>query len=52
MTRTIEQKLSAAAALADHMLIMVAGRIALEIPSEALLADEDVKRRYLGVGKR
>jgi branched-chain amino acid transport system ATP-binding protein len=45
----VEQKLSVAAALADHMLIMVAGRIALETSSEALLADEDAKHRYLGV---
>jgi len=47
----VEQKLSVAAALANHMLIMVAGRIALEIPTSAFLANEDAKRRYLGVGK-
>lgn len=47
----VEQKLSVAAALADHILIMVKGIIALETSSSALLADEDAKRRYLGVGK-
>jgi len=47
----IEQKLSVAAALAEHMLVMVAGRIALETSSAALLADEDAKQRYLGVGE-
>jgi branched-chain amino acid transport system ATP-binding protein len=47
----IEQKLGVAAALAEHMLVMVAGRIALETSSSALLADEDAKRRYLGVGE-
>jgi len=45
----VEQKLSVAASLADHMLIMVAGRIALETSSAALLADEEAKHRYLGV---
>ncbi|MBV9229916.1 MAG: ABC transporter ATP-binding protein [Chloroflexi bacterium] len=47
----VEQKLSVAAALANHMLIMVAGRIALETSTSAFLANEDAKRRYLGVGK-
>jgi len=45
----VEQKLSVATALADHMLIMVKGRIALETTASALLADEDAQRRYLGV---
>jgi branched-chain amino acid transport system ATP-binding protein len=48
----VEQKLSVAASLADHMLIMVAGRIVMETSSEALLADEETKRRYLGVSSR
>ncbi len=47
----VEQKLSVAASLADHILIMVKGIIALETSSSTLLADEDAKRRYLGVGK-
>src|SRR5579883_2980580 len=46
----VEQKLSVAAALANHVLVMVAGRIALETTSTALLADEETRRRYLGVG--
>jgi branched-chain amino acid transport system ATP-binding protein len=45
----VEQKLSVAAALANHMLIMVKGRIALETSSSTLLADEEAQRRYLGV---
>ena len=48
----VEQKLSVAASLADHMLIMVAGCIVMETSSEALLADEEAKRRYLGVSSR
>ena len=46
----VEQKLSVTTALAEQMLIVVAGRIALEIFSRALLADEEAQRRYLGVG--
>jgi branched-chain amino acid transport system ATP-binding protein len=45
----VEQKLSVAAALANHMLIVVKGRFALETSSSALLADEEMQRRYLGV---
>jgi len=45
----VEQKLSVATSLADHVLIMVKGRIALEATASALLADEDAQRRYLGV---
>jgi branched-chain amino acid transport system ATP-binding protein len=45
----VEQKLSVAAALANSMLIMVKGRIALETSSSTLLADEEAQRRYLGV---
>jgi branched-chain amino acid transport system ATP-binding protein len=45
----IEQKLSVAASLVDHILIMVKGRIALETSSSALLGDEDAQRRHLGV---
>ena len=45
----VEQKLGVAAALANHMLIMVKGRFALETSSSVLLADEDMQRRYLGV---
>jgi branched-chain amino acid transport system ATP-binding protein len=45
----VEQKLSVAAALAEQMLIMVKGRIALETASAALLDDQEAQRRYLGV---
>jgi len=46
----IEQKLSVAANLADHLLVMVSGRIALETRASDLMNDEDAQRRYLGVG--
>lgn len=46
----IEQKLAVAAELADRMLVMVNGEIALETTSAEMMADEDAQRRYLGVG--
>ncbi|GAC1350393.1 MAG: hypothetical protein NVSMB27_32470 [Ktedonobacteraceae bacterium] len=46
----VEQKLSVATSLAEHLLIMVSGRIALETTATSLLKDEEAKRRYLGVG--
>lgn len=46
----IEQKLAVAAELADRMLVMVNGQIALETTSAEMLADEAAQRRYLGVG--
>jgi branched-chain amino acid transport system ATP-binding protein len=45
----VEQNLGMATALADRILIMVSGRIALETTAAQLLADEDAQRRYLGV---
>lgn len=45
----IEQKLAVAAELAERMLVMVNGRIALDTTSAEMLADEDAQRRYLGV---
>lgn len=45
----VEQKLAVATALANRVLIMVTGRIALETTSTALLADVEAQRRYLGV---
>lgn len=45
----IEQKLAVAAELADRMLVMVNGQIALETTSAEMLADETAQRRYLGV---
>ena len=45
----VEQKLAVATALAQRILIMVTGRIALETTATSLLADEEAQRRYLGV---
>jgi branched-chain amino acid transport system ATP-binding protein len=45
----VEQNLGMAAAVADRLLVMVHGEVALEIASAELLADEDAQRRYLGV---
>ncbi len=45
----VEQNLGVATALADRILIMLTGEVALETTAEALLADEAVQRRYLGV---
>ena len=45
----IEQNLGVATALADRLIVMVAGRVAHETTSEALLADEAAQRRFLGV---
>jgi branched-chain amino acid transport system ATP-binding protein len=45
----VEQNLGMATALADRMLVMVAGRIALETTATELSDDVDAQRRYLGV---
>jgi branched-chain amino acid transport system ATP-binding protein len=45
----VEQNLGMATAVADRLLVMVGGEVALETTSEALLADDDAQRRYLGV---
>jgi branched-chain amino acid transport system ATP-binding protein len=45
----VEQNLGVATALADRILVMVAGRIALETTAAELGADEEAQRRYLGV---
>jgi branched-chain amino acid transport system ATP-binding protein len=45
----VEQNLGVATALADRILVMVSGRIAVETTAAALEADEDAQRRYLGV---
>jgi branched-chain amino acid transport system ATP-binding protein len=45
----IEQNLGVASALADRLIVMVAGRIAHETTSADLLADESAQRRFLGV---
>jgi branched-chain amino acid transport system ATP-binding protein len=48
----VEQRLAVAAAIADHLIVMVSGRIAAETTSEALLSDPETQRRYLGVSPR
>jgi branched-chain amino acid transport system ATP-binding protein len=45
----VEQNLAMATAVADRLLVMVHGEVALETTSADLLADEDAQRRYLGV---
>jgi branched-chain amino acid transport system ATP-binding protein len=45
----VEQNLGMATALADRILVMVAGEIALETTATELAANEDAQRRYLGV---
>jgi branched-chain amino acid transport system ATP-binding protein len=45
----VEQNLAMATAVADRLLVMVHGEVALETTSAELLADEDMQRRYLGV---
>jgi branched-chain amino acid transport system ATP-binding protein len=48
----VEQKLAVAAALADRLVVMVSGQIAVETTAAALLADPDAQRRYLGVAPK
>ncbi|MCJ7712758.1 MAG: ABC transporter ATP-binding protein [Chloroflexi bacterium] len=45
----VEQNLGVATSVADHLAIMVTGRIALETTSTELVGDEAAQRRYLGV---
>ncbi len=45
----VEQNLGVATALADRLLIMVAGRIATETTAQELTGNIDAQRRYLGV---
>jgi branched-chain amino acid transport system ATP-binding protein len=45
----VEQNLGMAVALADRLLIMLGGEIALESTSAQLMADEEAQRRFLGV---
>src|SRR4051812_5954916 len=45
----VEQNLGMATALADRILVMVSGRIALETTAAELEADPEAQRRYLGV---
>jgi branched-chain amino acid transport system ATP-binding protein len=45
----VEQNLGVATTLAERQLVMVAGAIAAETTAEALLADPEAQKRYLGV---
>ena len=45
----VEQNLGVATTLADRVIVMVAGSIATETTSAALLADPEAQKRYLGV---
>ena len=45
----VEQNLGVATAVGERQLVMVSGRIAAETTSEALIADPDAQRRFLGV---
>jgi branched-chain amino acid transport system ATP-binding protein len=45
----VEQNLGVATSLADRQLVMVAGAIATETTAQALLADPEAQKRYLGV---
>jgi len=45
----IEQNLGVATAVADHLLVMVAGAIGHETTAAALLDDDAAQQRYLGV---
>ena len=45
----VEQKLSVAISLAERLLVMVGGRIAIEMTSEEMASDADAQRRWLGV---
>jgi branched-chain amino acid transport system ATP-binding protein len=45
----IEQNLGVATSLAERLLVMVAGEIAIETTAAALTADPEAQQRYLGV---
>jgi branched-chain amino acid transport system ATP-binding protein len=46
----IEQNLTFATSLGEHVLVMVNGRIAADLTAEELLRDEEKQHLYLGVG--
>ncbi len=45
----VEQNLGVATAVADRVLVMVSGRVAVETTAAELAGDPDAQRRYLGV---
>jgi branched-chain amino acid transport system ATP-binding protein len=48
----VEQKLAVATAVAEHVVIMVSGRVAHQTTSTELLSDVEAQRRFLGVSPR
>jgi branched-chain amino acid transport system ATP-binding protein len=46
----VEQNLGVATEVCGTLAVMVNGRIAVAMPSRALLEDEAAQRRFLGVG--
>jgi branched-chain amino acid transport system ATP-binding protein len=48
----VEQKLAVARAVAERVVVMVSGRIAVETTGTALAGDAEAQRRYLGVSPR
>jgi branched-chain amino acid transport system ATP-binding protein len=45
----VEQNLSVATSVSERVLVMVNGRIAIETTSVAIMENEEMQRRYLGV---
>ena len=45
----IEQNLGVATAIADRLLVMVAGSLAAETTAAELTSDVELQRRFLGV---
>jgi branched-chain amino acid transport system ATP-binding protein len=46
----VEQNASMALSIADHGYVMETGKVVMDKPAEELLADEDIKEFYLGLG--
>ncbi|MDT0203858.1 ABC transporter ATP-binding protein [Nocardioides sp. AE5] len=46
----VEQNASMALSIADHGYVMETGRVVMDRPAKELLADEDVREFYLGLG--
>lgn len=46
----VEQNFAVATSVAQRVLVMVNGRVALETSAEEITRNEDMQRRYLGVG--
>jgi branched-chain amino acid transport system ATP-binding protein len=46
----VEQNARMALSIADHGYVMETGKIVMDRPAAELLADEDIKEFYLGLG--